>query len=160
MNPNSFIILYLLLILSCEKDDICLEGTPSTSRIIVLFLDNENPEDKKAVDKLLISGLIKKDTFKLFSGDSLAIPLRNNRDFTQLRFSLNTSSQTILFDSIQINHKQFDTYINRACGFKSTFILKDPFHYRLTQGIGWIKQIKKIRDTISDEESSHLAIYH
>ena len=32
-----------------EKDDICLEGTPATPRMIVLFKDYENPQAKKEV---------------------------------------------------------------------------------------------------------------
>ena len=74
--------------------------------------------------------------------------------------TLRSSSPTLLSDSLQINHTQFDTYINRACGYKSTYIFENPFYYRLTQGEGWIKNIEKIRDTLSDEKSSHLAIYH
>ena len=99
------------------------------------------------------------DSLTIFSGDSIAIPLRNNYEFTQYEFTLNTSSPT-LSDSLQINHRQFDIYINRACGYKSNFILENPFYYKLTNGDGWIKSIEKIRDTLSDEKKSHLAIYH
>ena len=42
---------------SCEKDDICLEGTPATPRMIVLFKDYENPLAKTEVSELLIRGL-------------------------------------------------------------------------------------------------------
>ena len=159
MTPRSLIFLMFIILFSCEKDDICLEGTPATPRMIVLFKDYENPQAKKGVTKLLIRGLGLTDSLTTFTGDSIAIPLRNNYEFTQYEFTLSTSSPT-LSDSLQINHRQFDTYINRACGYKSTFIFENPFNYMLTQGEGWIKSIEKIRDTLSDEKSSHLAIYH
>ena len=159
MIPRSSIFFIFLMLLSCEKDDICLEGTPATPRMIILFKDHENPQAKKQVTKLLIKGLSQVDSLTIFSGDSIAIPLRNNYEFTQYEFTLNTSSPT-LSDSLQINHRQFDIYINRACGYKSNFILENPFYYKLTNGDGWIKSIEKIRDTLSDEKKSHLAIYH
>lgn len=159
MTSRSFIFLMFLILFSCEKDDICLEGTPATPRMIILFKDHENPQAKKGVTELLIGGIGLEDDLTVYSGDSIAIPLRNNYEFTQYEFTLKTSSPT-LSESLQINHRQFDTYINRACGYKSTFIFENPFYYKLTEGGGWIKSIEKIRDTLSDEKSSHLAVYH
>ena len=159
MIPRSFIFLMFMILFSCEKDDICLEGTPATPRMIILFKDHENPQTKKGVSELLIRGLGQVDNLAVYSGDSITIPLRNNYEFTQYEFTMNTSSPT-LSDSLQINHRQFDSYINRACGYKSTFIFENPFCYILTKGEGWIKSIEKIRDTLSDEKSLHLAVYH
>ncbi len=159
MTSRSLFFLILMILFSCEKDDICLEGTSATPRMIVLFKDHENPQIKKGVTKLLIRGLGLIDSLTIFSGDSISIPLRNNYEFTQYEFTLSTTSPT-LSDSLQINHRQFDTYINRACGYKSTFIFEKNFYYELTQSEGWIKNIEKISDTLYDEKSSHLSIYH
>ena len=118
--------------------------------MIILFKDHENPQTKKGVSELLIRGLGQVDNLAVYSGDSIAIPLRNNYEFTQFEFTLNTSSPT-LSDSLQINHRQFDTYINRACGYKSNFvsrILSTKTHPKK----GWVKRIEKIRDTLSDEK--------
>lgn len=160
MNPRNIIFLVVLILLSCEKDDICLEGTPATPRMIILFKDYENPQAKKEVSELLIRGIGQVDSLTTMSGDSIAIPLRNNYEFTQYEFKLRTSSSTVISDSIQINHRQFDIYINRACGYKSNFVFENPFQYKLNQGMGWIKSVEKITDTISNEENSHLAVYH
>ena len=35
------ILISLILILSCEKDDICIEGSENTNRITIGFLDYE-----------------------------------------------------------------------------------------------------------------------
>ena len=160
MIPRFLIFLIVLIFLSCEKDDICLEGTPGTPRMIVIFKDHQNPQSKKGVTDLLIRGLEKKENLTVYSGDSIAIPLRNNFEFTQYELTLGSSSPTLLSDSLQINHNQFNTYINRACGYKSTFVFEKSYHYLITQGTGWIKSIEKIKDTLSDEKTSHLAIYH
>jgi hypothetical protein len=160
MAPRRLFVLFIVLLLSCEKDDICLEGTPATARLIILFKDHDNPQQKKSVDKMLIRGLGQKDSLTTFTGDSIAIPLRNNFEFTQFEMTLTTSTPTLLNDSLQFNHRQFDTYINRACGYISTFVFENPFYYKLTKGTGWIKNVEKLRDTLSDEKQSHLAIYH
>ena len=52
MTSRSFIFLIFLILFSCEKDDICLEGTPATPRMIILFKDHENPQAKKGVSEL------------------------------------------------------------------------------------------------------------
>ena len=160
MNLRKLIFLYFLGLLSCEKDDICLEGTPGTPRIIVLFKDYEDPIRSKAVNELTIKGLNQDSNYQIFSGDSIAIPLRNNVYITQYKLVLNADTENQISDSLQINHRKFDIYINRACGYKSNYIFGNPPYYILTKGNGWIKNIEIINDTITDEKSSHLAIYH
>ena len=91
MTPRSLILLFVLLLFSCEKDDICLEGTLGTARMIILFKDHQNPQSKKQVSDLLIVGLGQLDTLTTFSGDSIAIPLRNNFEFTQYELTLSTA---------------------------------------------------------------------
>ena len=160
MNLRKLILLCFLGLLSCEKDDICLEGTPGTPRMIVLFKDYNYPSTSKAVNELTIKGLSQEANYQIFSGDSIALPLRNNLDITQYKLVLDTDTEKQTSDSLQINHKQFDIYINRACGYKSNYIFGNPPYYHLSQGNGWIKSIAIIKDTITDEKSSHLAIYH
>ena len=160
MNLRNLILLYFLGLLSCEKDDICLEGTPGTPQMIVVFKDYLDPSSPKGVSELTIKGFDQEANYQLFSGDSVAIPLRNNFDITQYKLVLGTETETPIADSLQLNHKQFDIFINRACGYKSNYIFGNPAYYILTQGKGWIKNIEIIKDTLTDEKSSHLAIYH
>ena len=160
MNLRNLIFLCFLGLISCEKDDICLEGTPGTPRMVVLFRDHENPSARKEVSELTIKGFDQEEAYLVFSGDSVGIPLKNNFELTQYELVLGADTDNPIADSLQINHKQFDIYINRACGYKTNYIFKNPSHYILTQGNGWIKNIEIIKDTLSDEEDSHLAIYH
>ena len=160
MNLRKLILLCFLGLLSCEKDDICLEGTPGTPRMIVLFKDYNDPSKPKVVNDLTIKGLSREKNYQIFTGDSIALPLRNNFDITQYKLVLDTDTEKQTSDSLQINHKQFDIYINRACGYISNYIFRNPPFYLLSQGNGWIKSIEIIKDTITDETSSDLAFYH
>ena len=56
MNFRIFFIVCLLILSSCEKDDICLEGTPATPRLIVVFRDYQDTAVKKSVENLVIQG--------------------------------------------------------------------------------------------------------
>ena len=154
-------LFYLFFILiSCEKDDICIESEIGTPRIILSFYDKINKNLKKPVENLLIKGLEKEDTLDVFSGDSIAIPLRNDSNFSKYEFILNSGEENSNNDTIHIFYSRYDSYINRACGFKSNFILNNPPTALLNKNNAWINEIVKLKDTVLNEDYSHLAIYH
>ena len=154
-------LFYLFFILiSCEKDDICIESEIGTPRIILSFYDKINKNLKKPVENLLIKGLEKEDTLDIFSGDSIAIPLRNDSNFSKYEFILNSGEENSNNDTIHIFYSRYDSYINRACGFKSNFILNNPPTALLNKDNNWINEIVKLKDTVLNEDYSHLAIYH
>ena len=115
---------------SCEKDDICESGTPTTPRMIVEFYDNLNPNTQKSVTNLGIvaEGLT---TGILFDNVSkIEVPLRTNFDITKYSFILDSKNVTISLrneDKININYTRNDEFISRACGFKTVFILTLDF---------------------------------
>lgn len=146
--------------ISCEKDDICIESEIGTPRIILSFYDKTNKTLKKPVENLLIKGIEREDTLDIFSGDSIAIPLRNNSNFSKYEFILNSGSENSNNDTIQFEYSRYDLYINRACGFKSNYILNDPPAKLFNIDSPWIEQILKLKDTILNENNAHLAIYH
>ena len=146
--------------ISCEKDDICIESEIGTPRIILSFYDKTNKTLKKPVENLLIKGIEREDTLDIFSGDSIAIPLRNNSNFSKYEFILNSGSENSNNDTIQFEYSRYDLYINRACGFKSNYILNDPPARLFNIDSPWIEQILKLKDTILNENNAHLAIYH
>ena len=142
MNLRYLIFLCFFGLFSCEKDDICLEGTPGTPRMIVLFKDYQNPSVLKAVSDLTIKGFDQETAFAVFSGDSVAIPLKNNFKFTQYELLLGTEDEVPIADSLQINYRQFDLYINRACGYKSNFIFEDGYNRTNIAGVLFRFRIK------------------
>jgi hypothetical protein len=145
---------------SCEKDDICLEGTPATPRLVVVFRDYQDTAIKKSVENLVIQGFDQAEILQTFTGDSIALPLRKNFDFSQFKLSFNLDTDSLITDSLQFNYDRFDLYINRACGYKSNYTFQEPSYYLLTKSEGWIQNVKKSKDTISDEQNTHLVIYH
>ena len=160
MNFRSFFIVYLFFLGSCEKDDICLEGTPATPRLIVVFRDHLDTAVKKQVENLVIQGFDQEEILQTFTGDSIALPLRKKLDFSQFKLSFNLDTDSLITDSLQFNYDRFDLYVNRACGYKSNYVFQKPSHYLLTKSEGWIQNIEKSKDTISDEQNTHLVIYH
>ena len=153
-----FAIIFIMI--ACEKDDICIESEIGTPRIILSFYDKTNKTLKKPVENLLIKGIEREDTLDIFSGDSIAIPLRNNSNFSKYEFILNSGSENSNNDTIQFEYSRYDLYINRACGFKSNYILNDPPAKLFNIDSPWIEQILKLKDTILNENNAHLAIYH
>ena len=150
----------IFIIISCEKDDICIESEIGTPRIILSFYDKTNKTLKKPVENLLIKGIEREDTLDIFSGDSIAIPLRNNSNFSKYEFILNAGGENSNNDTIHFEYSRYDLYINRACGFKSNYILNDPPVKLFNIDSPWIEQILKLKDTILNENNAHLAIYH
>ncbi|MAS30044.1 MAG: hypothetical protein CMC44_05465 [Flavobacteriaceae bacterium] len=153
-----FAIIFIMI--SCEKDDICIESQIGTPRIILSFYDKTNKTLKKPVENLLIKGIEREDTLDIFSGDSIAIPLRNNSNFSKFEFILNAGGENSNNDTIHFEYSRYDLYINRACGFKSNYILNDPPAKLFNIDSPWIEQILKLKDTILNENNAHLAIYH
>ncbi len=158
LKTSLFAIIFIMI--SCEKDDICIESEIGTPRIILSFYDKTNKTLKKPVENLLIKGIEREDTLDIFSGDSIAIPLRNNSNFSKYEFILNSGGENSNNDTIQFEYSRYDLYINRACGFKSNYILNDPPAKLFNIDSPWIEQILKLKDTILNENNAHLAIYH
>ena len=167
---RKIILISILIILSftslnkCERDDICIEGTAGTPNLIIRFFDANNINESKNVPFLVINKL--DDDYLdyirryLIGNDSVSIPLKGSQDFTQLKFFYNWGGEDENIDTLKINHDRFDIYMNRACGFKGQFI----FNENPIEGIGtensWIKSYKIIKDSILNENSMHLALYH
>ena len=158
LKTSLFAIIFIMI--SCEKDDICIESEIGTPRIILSFYDKTNKTLKKPVENLLIKGIEREDTLDIFSGDSIAIPLRNNSNLSKYEFILNSGGENSNNDTIQFEYSRYDLYINRACGFKSNYILNDPPAKLFNVDSPWIEQILKLKDTILNENNAHLAIYH
>jgi hypothetical protein len=67
----------LLCLCACEPDDICLEGTPGTPQLIVVFYDKNQPESKKSVSNLHVKGTdMETLLYDDAALDSIALPLK------------------------------------------------------------------------------------
>ena len=147
------ILISLILILSCEKDDICIEGSDNTNRITIGFLDDKtkNPTGISLVNlKSIGNDSIIHETF---SGQSIKLPLKVNSTKTQFLLDNNN-----LIDTLTIYHQSIHQYLNRSCGYKSNFIINSQTE--ITKQTGWIREISVIKDSIFNEEATNIFIHY
>lgn len=152
------------IFIRCEKDDICLDGTPGTPRLIIRFFDADSVENLKPTGALLVNKVedsidvyIRKN---IFGTDSISIPLDAKNNLTELKFYNYRGFENENIDTLSFHYDRYDIYLNRACGFKGQFILKDDAVSGYQTSESWVKSYKIIKDSILDEKSMHLAIYH
>ena len=147
------ILISLILILSCEKDDICIEGSDNTNRITIGFLDDKtkNPTGISLVNLKSIGN--DSIIYETFSGQSIKLPLKVNSTKTQFLLDNND-----LIDTLTIYHQSIHQYLNRSCGYKSNFIINSQTE--ITKQTGWIREISVIKDSIFNEEQTNIFIHY
>ena len=156
----SFYSLLIIFIFNCEKDDICIEGTPGTPRLIIRFFDQNEKIIPKPLSNVTIKALSKDEDYVVFSGDSLGIPLKLISNSTIYTFTyLDVLDNQEKIDTLKFNYKREDYYVNRACGFLSNIIFTTPALEILDKESIFLG-FKILNDTIKNENQAHLAIYH
>ena len=156
----SFYSLLIIFIFNCEKDDICLEGTPGTPRLIIRFFDQNEKIIQKPLSNVTVKALSKDEDYVVFSGDSLGIPLKLISNSTIYTFTyLDVLDNQEKIDTLKFNYKREDYYVNRACGFLSNLIFTTPALEILDKESIFLG-FKILNDTIKNENQAHLAIYH
>lgn len=172
-----FVIALFIIIVnsfwSCEKDDICAEGTPTTPSLIIEFYDKYNTTVLKNLtafkaieinsDEPVLYGNTRST---MANGNRISIPLRTDKESTTYRFILNSTSENDLNeDVITFNYLTRRVYVSRACGFKSLFDLKpgeqEMANPELIPGEdgAWISDIIVEKTNIEDENETHIKIY-
>ncbi|REE79914.1 hypothetical protein BX611_2814 [Lutibacter oceani] len=147
----TLIILSLILIISCEKDDICLENT--TPNLVLKFYDFENDtlvksmliDSIRAIDNVLIGDYTKKTL------DSILIPLDLNEFKTVYQISSGGTSDTIYF-----SYGRNDVFVSRSCGYKTIF---ENLAIDSTTN-NWIKSYNINNTIIDNDTTAHINIYH
>jgi hypothetical protein len=173
----SFFIL-LVFTISCEKDDICADGTLTTSQLIVTFYDNNNRTQKKEVTDLFLFAVNDDNDPVLFrnsiikSVDSIAFPLRTDKNLTRVILynqafvndggtpddSNDDFIDTLNQDIIDFSYIQNDIYVSRACGYKAVFTeLSDNLETDINN---WILDIEIVNPTVENEQAAHIKVFH
>ncbi|WP_366187321.1 DUF6452 family protein [Flavobacterium ovatum] len=170
-------ILILLLILtvsfsSCEKDDICDADTSTTPRLIINFYDINDPSTAKSVTdlKVIAEGMSEGITYNsstLVNGSKVAIPLKIDADLVKFKFILNydnANTAIINEDDIQFNYTRTTIFVSRACGYKTNYELNQLSPFIHSDGAAadekWILEIVVKNRSITNENETHLEIYH
>ena len=128
---KKFICLFLIVIFSCEKDDICPETTQTTPRLVIEFYNLSSPDEILAVPGLFAIGL---------DADGLEVPIYNEIVTTRSSITLPLKTNDIITefklyksydvvdgvvsgnpDTIKITYEAEDVYVSRACGYKTIF---------------------------------------
>ena len=172
-------LLITLLLISCERDDICAEATPTTPRLLIEFYDATNIDDLKNVARLTVygEGLItnpteSSDTTIVYNANTNAIelPLRIGAEGsntvtryileknTDLRLDDNAST-TSNIDIIEINYTNEFVYVSRACGYKNIFNNLD-IDVDVNDDDTWISSIGIDEITVENENTVHARILH
>lgn len=164
------IVLFIIIasnLISCEKDDICADTTPTTPNMVVAFYENDNRNTYNRVTNLQYFEVGSQDTIKVGSVDSTLVPLRVNAASTKWGFiyhKVRSNSQIdTLVDYLEFKYGTWQRYVSRACGFKTQFLL-DPDNPSgsnpvLTTEDGWIKDVQIVKDSIIDENQAHVKVY-
>ena len=147
----TLLVLAFVLIISCEKDDICLENT--TPNLMLKFYDFENDTLIKTIKidsiKVLTNGLISNYTAKSF--DSILIPLDVNQYTTSYQITSENTSDTIYF-----NYDRNDVFVSRSCGYNTNF---ENLTIDSTTN-NWIKAYNINTTIIDNDTTAHINIYH
>ena len=147
-----FLIL-VLFFLSCEKDDICIEGSENTNRVTIGFIDNKT-KNPTGINLNFIKG-VNNDSIlnEEFSGSELKLPLMVNSNETKYILEQNQ-----VIDTLIIFHQTQHLYLNRSCGFKSNFLIKSET--AIIKESGWIREISIVQDSIFNEENTNIFIHY
>ncbi|MFI1771500.1 DUF6452 family protein [Thalassobellus citreus] len=158
------ILIATIVYISCERDDICPENTPTTPNLIIDIFNAESIEDAKNAVNLLIVGVGNKDTLGIYpSTRTIVLPLNTNADSTQYILHNNYKVKedgTIegKKDTLTINYTRENVYVSRACGYKTIFN-NVAFNVETNN---WIQSSQPANDnqSVEDEEEAHYIIFY
>ena len=153
MTKHLHFLILILFFLSCEKDDICIEGSENTNRVTIGFIDNES-KNPTGINLSFIKG-VNNDSIisEGFSGAELKLPLMVNSNQTKYILEQNEVRDTLI-----ILHQTNHLYLNRSCGFKSNFLIKSETE--IIKESGWIREISIVQDSIFNEEKTNIFIHY
>ncbi|WP_411766872.1 DUF6452 family protein [Winogradskyella sp. A3E31] len=184
---KSILLLCTLVLLSCERDDICAEGTPTTPRLFIEFYDDADPETLKSVTRLTIygEGLYDPEDSETEVDPNVFIVNNSNVNAASLPLNIGTEGQPITtrfiierdtnlrldenpetdsnIDILEISYVPQFEYVSRACGFKSIFtelsvqIIQDEDNW--TSSVNLSPAIIETQ-TVENENEVHVFIFH
>lgn len=154
MKKYIFLLLIVVIVVSCEKDDFCTQEVV-TPNLIIKFMDYRNTEALKARNSLYVWAEAKDSLYKNSSLDSIIIPLNTASNTTVYNIASGKDS----ISKLTLNYETEHVFVSRSCGFKSIFN-----NVKITETlapISWIDSIatKEIL-TIDNQINAHIIIYH
>jgi hypothetical protein len=149
MKKYSLILVILILfVAACEKDDICIETT--TPNLIIRFYDTSSPETVKKVSALTVAAKDKEEIYSAVATDSIVIPLNLAENSTTYTFTSGTKTDELIF-----SYDTEDQFVSRSCGYKT--IYKNITVQTTNQ---WIVSYIINNTTVENESNAHINMYH
>ena len=178
MKKINYILLGLLGLISCEKDDICDGTTANTPKLVIEFYNFDTPTLQKTVVNLKVKGVGMTDYVEINTNGTttaekivltdvkLKLPLKTDLDFTTFEMSINAISATPSKDIVRFNYIRQEEFVSRACGKRMFFDLRkegtSPYIINNIQGTAsgnWIKNIQIVQPLLTNENEIHLKIF-
>ena len=165
---KKFICLFLIVIFSCEKDDICPETTQTTPRLVIEFYNLSSPDEILAVPGLFAIGLdaegLEVPIYNeiVTTRSSITLPLKTNDIVTEFKLykSYDVADGVVNGnpDTIKITYEAEDVYVSRACGFKTNFDIQT---FSITPDTDqWLISSEILIKEITNENDIHVKIFH
>ena len=151
-----------LFLWGCTRDDICPDDTQTTPLLVIKFMDISNPTQVKAVDNLRITLANTSQTEVLpATTDTLyKIPLNPIATSVDYNFTKGYEGTEPNTDAFNITYQRgADIYINRACGFRTSFIDIDPT-IQAEGSANWMLGNTINNTTVENEDITHITIFH
>ncbi len=158
-----FIIGVCLLFISCQHNDICIAEAPTTPKLVIKFFDSEHPRRPKAVENFNIRELNSTPFYyeKPITDTLISVPLRTDQPETSYEFVIFQDSSIYAIDTLKFTYDTQQVFISRACGYRDEFTDFNTVFLNSTGTNNWIENINVLRpNTIKDEKTAHLYIYH
>lgn len=159
------ILLISFLFSACEKDDVCdPNSTQTTPKVVIEFYDAAaTTETLKNVTSLGVIAPNFTNGFGFNATSKIKLPLKTFQDNSILYFIQNgsdTDNTNDNLDEITFNYTRKETYVSRACGFRTTFTLDATNPVVVTpDASNWIQNIVVVQPNIENENETHIKIY-
>ena len=152
------VLFFLIALLSCERDDICIDEI--TPHLTIRFYDFDDQTETKSISQLSIKiNGIENDSIFFSGTDSIYVPLKVTTNSTQFVFTVNSNDVTLLNrDTLTVNYSTEAVFVGRSCGYKSIF--NNITYASVDDGDMWIQKIEMITEQIENETTAHVKIFH
>ena len=151
-----------LFLWGCTRDDICPDDTQTTPLLVIKFMDISNPTQVKAVDNLRITlaNTSQAEVVPATTDTLYKIPLNPIATSVNYNFTKGYEGTEPNTDAFNITYQRgADIYINRACGFRTSFIDIDPT-IQAEGSANWMLGNTINNTTVENEDITHITIFH
>lgn len=145
-----FLLLLIVLISACEKDDFCTQNPITKKSLILRFYDNVNRTTLKDVATIDVWAENKDSIYVGITTDSLVIPLNANTNQTIYNIRKNS-----IVEQFTINYSTENEYISRSCGYKVIF---NDLSFSASNN--WITDFTTIETSLENQDAAHVQIFH